>query len=512
MDFESNYEIDGTANFIYTRNFTRVALQFPDELLKDATKVVRVIREKLRKIRESGGRGDDGRTAEVGLYVMADTTYGNCCVDEVGAAHVHADCVVHYGHTCLSPTSTIPAFFVFGKSPINVSNCATKICEFAFTNGKPILVLFGLEYTYAIEDIKKTLVVETSKSWSSKTDLNIVWADASCSLINPVKDCVNSDGNLRVTGKYTNETCNAEAGTTYAIGGLSWSLPVGHKLEDFLLFWIGADNAAFTNVVLRFNTCQIIRYDAAKNYIGTDLSQQRRILKRRYFLVEKAKDANMVGVLVGTLGVAGYLHMIHQMKELITKAGKKVYTLVMGRPNPAKLANFPECDVFVYVSCEQTTLLDSKEFLAPVITPFEAMLAFSSGSQWTGAYTMEFRDLIGSSFDSRSTVNEARFSFFQGGYVEELYDKENTNGSEEALALAVAAEKALQVREKSPRLLVKGTAKSGAEYLAARSYQGLDAHNDASQPGSFLIGRTGKASGYQDEKLVQESAKISSGR
>lgn len=34
--------------------------------------------------------------------------------------------------------------------------------------------------------------------------------------------------------------------------------------------------------------------------------------------------------------------MINQMKELISEAGKKAYTLVMGRPNPAKLANFPE--------------------------------------------------------------------------------------------------------------------------------------------------------------------------
>lgn len=24
-------------------------------------------------------------------------------MDEVGASHVDADCVVHYGHTCLSP-------------------------------------------------------------------------------------------------------------------------------------------------------------------------------------------------------------------------------------------------------------------------------------------------------------------------------------------------------------------------------------------------------------------------
>ncbi|KAL5990905.1 hypothetical protein ACLOJK_011810 [Asimina triloba] len=50
-----------------------------------------------------------------------------------------------------------------------------------------------------------------------------------------------------------------------------------------------------------------------------------------YYLVEKAKDANIVGILVGTLGV-----------ELIKGSGKKAYTLVMGSGNPAKLANFPE--------------------------------------------------------------------------------------------------------------------------------------------------------------------------
>jgi diphthamide synthase subunit DPH2 len=35
-----------------------------------------------------------------------------------------------------------------------------------------------------------------------------------------------------------------------------------------------------------------------------------------------------------------------------------------------------QCEVFIYVSCAQTALLDSKDFLAPVITPFEAVLAF----------------------------------------------------------------------------------------------------------------------------------------
>ncbi|CAH1440615.1 unnamed protein product [Lactuca virosa] len=42
---------------------------------------------------------------------------------------------------------------------------------------------------------------------------------------------------------------------------------------------------------------------------------------------------------------ARYLSMIPQIKEMITRAGKKAYTLVMGRPNPSKLANFPELDI-----------------------------------------------------------------------------------------------------------------------------------------------------------------------
>lgn len=100
----------------------------------------------------------------------------------------------------------------------------------------------------------------------------------------------------------------------------------------------------------------------------------------------------MIGMLVGTLGAAGYLHMIHQMRELITKANEESHLrlLLWQDLTPAKLANFLECDVLFNVSCTQTTLLDSKEFLGPIITPFEAILALDRGSEWTGEYVTEF--------------------------------------------------------------------------------------------------------------------------
>ncbi|KAK6645981.1 hypothetical protein PHAVU_L003146, partial [Phaseolus vulgaris] len=177
--------------------------------------------------------------------------------------------------------------------------------------------------------------------------------------------------------------------------------------------------------------------------------------------------------------------IINQMKELITAAGKKAYSLVMGRPNPAKLANFPECDVFLYVSCAQTALLDSKEYLAPVITPFETMIAFNRRSQWTGAYVMEFQDLINLlQREVGDQEEEARFSFLKGGYIENFENQDKNVGEKrEVLALVNATEKAPKVDfifllSTHSNILMKGNARSGVEFLANRSYQGLNMPSD----------------------------------
>lgn len=46
------------------------------------------------------------------------------------------------------------------------------------------------------------------------------------------------------------------------------------------------------------------------------------------------------------MGLTGSItnDLTHRLKELITAAGKKYYTFVMGRLNEAKLCNFPEID------------------------------------------------------------------------------------------------------------------------------------------------------------------------
>lgn len=79
--------------------------------------------------------------------------------------------------------------------------------------------------------------------------------------------------------------------------------------------------------------------------------------------------------------------------------------MLMGKPNPAKLANFPEVEIFVMVADPQGMILDSKEYYAPIITPYEAHLAFSRDAEWTGDYSLDFSSLqvSHSVFDSCDT-------------------------------------------------------------------------------------------------------------
>lgn len=83
------------------------------------------------------------------------------------------------------------------------------------------------------------------------------------------------------------------------------------------------------------------------------------------------------------------------MQQLLAcSAGKRTYTFLMGKPGPAKLANFPEVEVFVLVADPEGLVLDSREYYAPLITPWEAHLAFTPGASWTASYRTDFNCLL----------------------------------------------------------------------------------------------------------------------
>lgn len=112
-------------------------------------------------------------------------------------------------------------------------------------------VLFGLEYAHSVQHIKEALL-ESSVSCKFDPKPEVHFADVLSSVMFPSKD-VTKINELQEP----DSRCNEANGTIYSIGGLTWKLPKGQSMDDYLLFWIGLDDSAFANVVLTFNSCEI---------------------------------------------------------------------------------------------------------------------------------------------------------------------------------------------------------------------------------------------------------------
>ena len=73
--------------------------------------------------------------------------------------------------------------------------------------------------------------------------------------------------------------------------------------------------------------------------------------------------------------VSRYIELIDKLKQVIVKAGKKPYEMLIGKLNEPKLKNLAVVDMYVLVGCRETSIIDSKEFYASVLTPHEVFMA-----------------------------------------------------------------------------------------------------------------------------------------
>ncbi|KAH8730684.1 hypothetical protein GQ44DRAFT_822862 [Phaeosphaeriaceae sp. PMI808] len=142
------YEIERTVKEIREGRWKRIALQFPDHMLTDAPRVYDKLTRGLKEDEEEKEREKEKgkeKNAEEKLFILGDSSYGACCVDEVAAEHVDADVVVHYGRSCLSPPPDYPSYTSSPHNPsprpchLNIPTNLPRQISKSNPNGRPTL-------------------------------------------------------------------------------------------------------------------------------------------------------------------------------------------------------------------------------------------------------------------------------------------------------------------------------------------------------------------------------------
>ncbi|PWN50801.1 diphthamide biosynthesis protein [Violaceomyces palustris] len=481
---EEVYEILSTSERILESKSKRVALQFPDEALVDSVPVYWALKRTIRSLSRE--------VQEVNLYILADTSYGNCCVDEVAAQHVDADLVIHYGHSCLSPTSRLAVHYVFTKQPIDVSDAVAslkrEILASFYPNGiaseeegQERVVKGSTSSSSSVPSYPKCLVLTYDVSWyhscqqvylGLKAELERAGVKAPLVLTKVERgwDPTCKAGGIRTErGKEnaSNDCCRGGGGEGFdgcssgsegggcdriepdlkpgsaeevgiKEGTIRWTLGPCRSVEladpnlgptDCHYLYLGPESLSLTNLLLRLGpSTPLVSYDPTKRRSRLETGRTNRLLMKRYHKVEQARDASVVGLLVGTLGIRSYLPLLSNLRTKLesNSSSRKVYTISVGKLNPAKLANFQEIDVFVLVACPENSLVDSKEFYKPIVTPFEMELALrrrgEEGEVWSGEYVLDLERLVGSEVEEVVEEEEEEeesphFSLITGTYL-----------------------------------------------------------------------------------------------
>lgn len=96
---------------------------------------------------------------------------------------------------------------------------------------------------------------------------------------------------------------------------------ISHSADDYDVVYIGPESRSLTNLMMVMNKSKFFSYNPVTKSCRQEDIRVNKSLMRRFYLVEKAKDANIVGIVVGTLAMSNYLSVHDRLKELIKKAG-----------------------------------------------------------------------------------------------------------------------------------------------------------------------------------------------
>ncbi|WWD17624.1 diphthamide biosynthesis protein 2 [Kwoniella shandongensis] len=488
MSIEEAFEVEGTIEKILEGGYKTIGLQFPDELLPSSVSVYRAIQT---RIQHTGAQA----------YVLADSTYGNCCPDILSCLHLPADFLVHYGHACLTPTDALPVHYVFPRRKLDVEHAAKSLLESsadelsdAGGGKKGVVVVWDVAYDWIADHITET--------FSKVATVPIAFAAIQRPSTAPVDKGKGKSPALR-----------------------SIDPPAGVEMGDCVLWYIGEEGRACMNLQMTHASNPLFLYSPTNTTVTALHRNTSRLLSRRLFALHQALNADIFGLIVSNIGLASSKPLLAQLRSDLTKHKKKSYTLSVGRLNPAKLANFSEIECFVLVGCNEGGVVDqSKDFMAPIITPWELELALQGEKHvWQPEkWTLDLGEVLKNAQEHNAEQMKLNSKNTDEGDQDADHDDDDEDDVGPEFSLITGKMRTIKrftnpssssntgvegiengtrdLTLRNQNFTLAKLESAGSNFLASREFKGLEMRVGMDEPSLLEEGRSGVARGYTEEK------------
>ena len=311
---------------------------------------------------------------EKSVFVIGDSSYSNCCCDESTALHLDCDIIIRVGNSCFTNNKKIPIYYLFenfefSENEINLlKNNLEKIINDEKLDENNQMILF-----YNPSYLKNCIL-------KIKEEKNNINHKINYSEILNVKNKEKEYENLILYGRIF--FINKEKNNLNSI-----------ITKDSIICYIGnEDDDLPIELLLRFENKTKGIYIMNKNnqFKIEKLIPSYNIITRRFNLINKIKNCETFGILIGNLTLKNLKEIINIIKELLNENNKKVYTILLGKITDEKLCNFIEyIDCFILLSCPFNEGYSKKIIDKIIVSPLDIKFAFDSQFKWDSSYSFD---------------------------------------------------------------------------------------------------------------------------
>lgn len=411
-----NFELEKTIQQIGRSGAKRVCLQFPEGLLCWADSIALIIEEFAPTV--------------VDIFIIADVTYGACCVDDLKAISLRCDFLVHYAHSCLIPVDnvSIACLYVFVEIALSPQYLADSIA-------KNMSTIFGSlqdRPDCQPEDRAKDLITDRVSQSSEPQEPQLCDARATDIADKADRACQDTDANANTNAKTGRRTADESSNDRRAIallGTIQFSA-VLHATTELLrkrynaeLFEVPQCLPLTPGEVLgctspklggNITTCIFIadgrfhlesamiqnpnvkfyRFDPFEQKLFAESYAREKMMRNRAHAIAEASKASCVYLVLSTLGRQGSVGLMEYTRRRILAArpGIAVHTLLISELQPETFARLHRAHAcanpaaadglaFVQVGCPRLSIDWGLEYGSfPILSPYEAYVAFEETS------------------------------------------------------------------------------------------------------------------------------------
>lgn len=317
---------------IHEFNAKRVFFQLPEGLIR--TELLNLVNTLKKK--------------GINVFISGDVCWGGCDLPLEEALRLKCELIVHYGH---SPYPH-PYSVLMGNSDEQ--------------HRKAIPVVWvEVQSTQPIQNILKEVSKQIIARFGNRTAVGLV------TNIQHVHQLVEMQNFLEKSG-ITVYVSHPEGKISYPGQILGCDVTTAIRIQDNVDTYVYLGSGKFHGLSVGLTTQKPVLhadpFERSSEWLDQEIT---RLLKRRYAVIESARNAEKWGIIVGLRSAQFRLKLAQKMQEWLEADNRETLLLTLRDVTGERIMAYNFLDAFVVTSCPRIAIDDSERFIKPVLNSFE---------------------------------------------------------------------------------------------------------------------------------------------